>query len=98
MKKLLTPILIVLAISQGISQDYVFRVMLNKGANSYGTNGKWEKLVTGTKLLGENTIKLGSDSYVALLHSSGVTMELKDAGEYKISDLDAKIKGGACAE
>ncbi len=91
MKQLLTTILILIAAFQGYSQDYVFRVMLNKGSNTYGSASSWEKLVTGTKLTDKQTLKLGDDSYIALLHSSGVTMELKESGEYKVSDLNSKI-------
>jgi len=93
MKNLLTLIIVCLIYVNGFAQDYVFRVMLNKGSNTYGSGGKWEKVVTGTKLNGDQAVKVGQDSYIALLHSSGVTMELKEPGEYKIADLDQKVAG-----
>lgn len=76
------------------AQDYVFRVMLNKGDNQYGTSGNWEDIVPGTKLQEEHSIKVGEGSYIGLVHSSGATIELKEAGEYSVTDLDKKVSGG----
>src|SRR5690606_2140058 len=83
---------IVLSVSAS-AQGYVFRVMLNKGENSFGTSEKWEKLVTGTKLQADQSVKIADGGYVALVHSSGATLELKEKGEYTIKDLDQKISG-----
>ena len=93
MKNLLTFFIVCLVSFQSYAQDYDFRVMLNKGDNTYGSGNDMKKVVTGTKLFDNEILHLGADSYIALLHSSGVTMELKDAGEYKISDLNQKVAG-----
>lgn len=84
---------IVLSVSAS-AQGYVFRVMLNKGENSFGTSDKWEKLVTGTRLQADQSVKIADGGYVALVHSSGATLELKEKGEYAVKDLDQKISGG----
>ena len=91
MKNIFIILITFMAINLSYGQDYVFRVMLNKGNNSYGTGDNWEKLKTGTKLLGEHSLKLEAGSYVGLVHASGGTLEVKEAGEYTITSLDQKF-------
>ncbi len=91
MKKVLIGLFILGITTSGFAQDYVFRVMLNKGTNTYGVGDDQKRLVTGTKLLSEYTVVAGEGSYIALLHSSGVTMEIKEPGTYKVSSLETKV-------
>jgi len=75
-----------------LSQDYVFRVLANKGANSVKSGSSdWIPLKTGARLNKGDALKLGENGYLGLVHSSGRTLELKDVGEHKIDDLSAKI-------
>lgn len=77
------------------AQDYVFKVLANKGDNTYrSASGSWEALKTGTKLVSGDVVKTTSGSYLALIHSSGKPLELKEAKEYKIDDLNSQVSGG----
>lgn len=74
---------------------YAFRVLANKGANEVKTGDTWQPLRTGASLKEGDEIKLGENSYVGLIHSSGKPKELKKAGPYKIKDLASSMTGGA---
>src|SRR5690349_4489507 len=74
---------------------YTFKVLANKGANEVKTGDSWTPLRTGASLKEGDEIKLGENSYVGLIHSSGKPKELKKAGPYKIKDLASTMTGGA---
>ena len=83
-------------INYSIAQStYAFRVLANKGANEVKTGDTWQPLRTGASLKEGDEIKLGENSYVGLIHSSGKPKELKKAGPYKIKDLASTMTGGA---
>ncbi|MCH8231163.1 MAG: hypothetical protein IIB82_00705 [Bacteroidetes bacterium] len=77
------------------SQDYVFKVLANKGENTYKTasGSSWEPLKTGTKLQSGDVIKTTGNCYLALLSASGKPIELKEAKEYNVNDLKAQVGG-----
>jgi len=97
MKALLTTTILTLflALNIAVGQDYAFRVLANKGTNSVKKNGTWEPLKTGSSIQETDAIKLGEGSYLGLLHSSGRTLELKESGEFKVSDLLSKVSTGS---
>jgi hypothetical protein len=77
------------------AQDYAFKVLANKGTNEVKSGDSWQPLRTGASLKSTDEIKLGDNSYIGLVHSSGRPKELKAAGSYKVSVLNSEIKGGA---
>jgi hypothetical protein len=77
------------------AQDYAFKVLANKGANEYKSGEGWQAIKTGTTLKKDDELKLGENSYLALVHSSGKPLELKQAGPHKVADLAASMKPGA---
>jgi hypothetical protein len=81
-----------LAIAQ---QSYTFKVLANKGTNEVKTGDSWTALRTGASLKETDEIRLGENSYVGLIHSSGKPKELKKSGPYKIKDLASTMNGGA---
>ncbi len=86
---------IVLVSLPSLSQDYVFRVLANKGANSVKSGSSdWMTLKTGARLNKGDALKLGENGDLGLVHASGRTLELKETGEHKIDDLSAKIGTG----
>jgi len=87
---------LVLCSYSAFSQDYVFKVLANKGENTYkaAAGSSWEALKTGTKLESGDLVKTSGSCYLALLHSSGKPIELKEAKEYKIDDLNTQMGGG----
>ncbi len=77
------------------SQNYTFKVLGAKGSNSVLSGNHWVDLKTGSEINESETVKVGADAYLGLLHSSGRTLELKDPGEYKVKDLEEKLKAGS---
>jgi len=85
-----------LAVSYSVmAQDYAFKVLANKGANEIKSAGAWVPLKTGASLKKEDEVKLADNAYIGLVHLSGKPMELKQAGSYKVSDLESKVGGGS---
>jgi hypothetical protein len=81
--------------SFAFSQDYAFKVLANKGTNEIKSGDVWQPLRTGTSLKSTDEIKLGDNSYIGLVHSSGKPKELKTAGNYKVSELASQIGSGS---
>ncbi|GAA5042926.1 hypothetical protein GCM10011506_45890 [Marivirga lumbricoides] len=76
------------------AQEYVFKVLANKGDNSVKLQGKaWAPLKTGQSLNSGDELKLSSEAYLGLMHKSGKTLEVKSSGEYKVSSLADNLKG-----
>jgi len=95
MKKLTLIIFLSLlaAANQGMAQSYVFRVLAQKGNNTYMHENQELDLKTGSKLVSGDEIVLENDAYVGLLHKTGATMELKKDGKYKIDELNNQMSG-----
>jgi hypothetical protein len=72
-------------------QDEVFKVLASKGDVKLKATQK--KLWGGSWLKSTDVIVVGTDSYIGLMHSSGRTVEIKQAGSYKVSDLAGKAAG-----
>lgn len=75
-----------------ISADYQFNVMASKGdVQIFAKSSKsWAKLSTGAKIQSNEKIKIGSNSYLGLVHKSGKTIELKQSGEFTTEQLATK--------
>ncbi len=70
------------------AQDYVFKVLANKGDNTVKLVGKeWAPLKTGQSLNLGDEVKLSEAAYLGLMHKSGKTLEVKSSGEHKINAL-----------
>jgi len=78
--------------SSVFAQDYVFKVLANKGANQVKTaSSDWQAIKTGSTLNAGDEIKVSEDSYLGLVHSSGRTVELKKPEVIAINDLAATL-------
>ena len=69
------------------AQEMAFRVLASKGMNSVDA----QNLRIGSKINANQSIKVGAESYLGLAHKSGKTLEIKEAGTYKVSDLEARF-------
>lgn len=75
------------------AQSYVFKVLANKGTNSYKSSGsEWSPLKTGQSLNADDELKLSKEAYIGLMHSSGKTLEVKSEGTHKVSTLASSLK------
>ena len=76
------------------AQDYVFKVLANKGGNTVkiaAHSTEWEPIQTGATLNGNDELRITQNSYIGLVHASGKTVELKNEGNYYVRDLAAKL-------
>lgn len=77
-----------------LKAQYSFKILAAKGINQVFRKGNWSTAKAGTKLLSSEKIKLSKNGYLGLIHSSGKTLELKEAGEFTVENLEKKIVVG----
>ena len=89
-------VLLVLLLAGELSyaQSYTFKVLANRGDNKIKTGEEWKPLKTGASLKAQDELIVSNDAYLGLVHASGKTMELRDAGNHKVSDLAKKVSQG----
>lgn len=71
------------------AQNFTFKVMASNG-NITSLVAK-KRLWAGSEINKTETIVVPNGGYVGLMHKNGRTVEIKQAGNYKVTDLDAKI-------
>lgn len=76
-------------------QDYAFKVLANKGTSEVKSGDTWQAVKTGASLKPGDELRVSENSYLGLVHASGKPMELKQAGNFKVNDLAAKVGGGS---
>lgn len=86
--------LFALLTSFSVAQDYAFKVLANKGANEVKSGNDWLPIKTGASLKSSDELKLTDNSYMGLVHATGKPLELKQAGNYKVSVLESQMKSG----
>lgn len=74
---------------------YAFKVIANKGTNQVKSGDGWAPLKPGSSLKDSDELKVGENSYLGLVSSTGKPIELKQAGPYKVADLTNKTKAGS---
>ena len=84
---------VALSTTASLAQDYVFKVMASNGNVTQKSPAK--RLWAGSQLQGNDLINVPDKGYVGLMHKNGRTIELKAAGNYKISDLASKVGGSS---
>ena len=95
MKLILTALSFAVLLASPLNaQDYVFKVLANKGGNTvkiadHATD--WEPIRTGATLNSDDELRISENSYIGLVHASGKTVELKSEGNYYVRDLAAKL-------
>lgn len=65
----------------------VFKVLASRGKNTLADGSM---VFAGKKLSASDVVKVSEGSYLGLIHNTGKTLEVKEAGTYKISDLSSK--------
>jgi hypothetical protein len=96
MKKLIIASISLLMLTTLVqAQNYAFKVMGNKGANEVKSGNNWEPLKIGTMLQPGDEIKVSPNAYIAMVHSSGKPLEWREAGTYKVANMEANVKAGS---
>jgi hypothetical protein len=91
MKKLLL-FAIILCAETVCGQDYTFKVLVNKGQNTFKTGTEWLPIKVGTTLNKVDELRISPNGYLGLVHVTGKPLEVKEAGPHKVSDLATKVK------
>jgi len=76
-------------------QDYAFKVLVTKGKSEVKVGNTWQPVKTGTSLKTPDELRVTENSYVGLVHVTGKPLEVKQSGNYKVSDLSAKVGSGS---
>lgn len=87
-------LLIIVSVLSLQAQDYTFKVLINKGKNEVKAGNVWQPIKAGSTLKLKDEVKLADNAYLGLIHSTGKSLELKEAGNYKVADLSARIGNG----
>lgn len=77
------------------SQDYAFKVLVNKGQNVIKVGNEWLPIKVGSSLKSADELKVSQNGYLGLVHASGRPLEVKEPGSHKVVELAAKIKEGS---
>lgn len=96
MKSLKFLVLFSLLTSASFGQaGYTFKVIANKGANQVKSGDSWVQLKAGASLQGTDQLLVGENAYLGLVSAKGRPVELKKAGNYKVSDLESQAGAGS---
>jgi hypothetical protein len=84
-------LIVTFAWSTANAQDYVFKVLANRGENQVKTQGTWKPVKTGTSLKSGDELKVSENAYVGLVHTTGKTYEIKNAGLVDVNELASSL-------
>jgi hypothetical protein len=88
-------ILLFFIFSFTFAQNAAFKVLVNKGKNEVKVGTTWQMIKVGSSLAKNDEIKIAPNSYLGLVHVGlGKPLELKDPGNYTISDLEKRVGTG----
>lgn len=80
------------------AQDYLFRVLANKGTNQVKKGATAaSQLKTGSKLYSGDQIIAANGAYIGLVHKTGKTLEIRTAGTHSVDDLVGKVSKGTAS-
>ena len=81
------------------AQDFDFKVMANRGQNKLQRSESTNliALKTGSKINSGDLLIASQGAYIGLMHNSGKTLEIKEAGTYSVPMLRRKLGGGTAS-
>lgn len=96
---IITLFIVGFSFNEASAQDYLFRVLANKGINQIVKAGSSSanQLKTGSKLYSGDQIIAAAGAYIGLVYKTGKTIEIKTPGTYNLEDLAGKLKGTSSA-
>ena len=99
MKKIFSEIAILVAVIFLMSysleaQQFSFKVLTFYGnvESRYPSDQVWKKVNTGEGLKNDHEIRLGKNSYAALMYSDGRAMEMMNEGIFSVKELELNIQ------
>jgi hypothetical protein len=92
-KKALLFAIFLLMIAVGANaQNYAFKVLATSGSVNFKANNK--RVWSGTELQPTDEVVVAGGSYLGLMHKNGKTVEIRQAGTYKMAELSSKVSSG----
>lgn len=89
-KKALLFVIVMIVLTLGANaQDYAFKVMATNGSVNLKAGNK--RVWAGSTLGAADEVVVGANSYIGLMHKGGKTLEIKQAGSYKVSQLNSQV-------
>jgi tetratricopeptide (TPR) repeat protein len=74
------------------AQEPDFRILGIKGSVDFQSkSGSWKSIKTGDQLTKNDKIKVGVNSYLGMVHSTGRTVEIKKEGTFNIAKLSKEV-------
>jgi hypothetical protein len=77
------------------AQTYAFKVLVSKGKTEVKSGQAWSAIKVGANLNASDEVKVAENSYLGLMHASGKPLEVKEAGNYNLADLAARLSKGS---
>lgn len=77
------------------AQDFAFRVMATKGANEVKSGASWQPIKGFMQIKLSDEVRVADNGYLGLMHQKGVSLEVRKAGNYKVTELVEKLPAGA---
>ncbi|QOI97222.1 MAG: hypothetical protein HRU69_06840 [Flammeovirgaceae bacterium] len=81
--------------SVAFAQTYAFKVLVSKGKTEVKSGEAWSAIKVGANLNASDEVKVAENSYLGLMHASGKPLEVKEAGNYNLADLAARLSKGS---
>ncbi len=77
------------------AQTYAFKVLVSKGKTEVKSGESWSSIKVGANLTASDEVKVAENAYLGLMHASGKPLEVKEAGNYNLADLAARLSKGS---
>jgi len=88
-KALLFVIVMITLVLGANAQEYAFKVLATNGSVNLKTGNK--RVWAGTTLSPTDEVVVGANSYIGLMHRGGKTLEIKQSGSFKVSQLNSQV-------
>ena len=88
-------LVLVFVVSATFGQTYAFKVLVSKGKTEVKSGESWSAIKVGANLNASDEVKVSENSYLGLMHASGKPLEVKEAGNYNLADLAARLSKGS---
>lgn len=74
------------------NENYAFKVLAENGSVQLRSGSEWKPLASGAVLTAEDVIRVDEDGYLGLIHISGKTIALENAGTYEVAFLNSRFE------
>ena len=78
-----------------VAQTYTFKVLVSKGKTEIKSVNDWQSIKVGAALKATDEVRIAENSYLGLIHENGKPLEIRDAGNFKVSELVSRLTAGS---